>query len=182
MIEDRAVVLMKVGYHAQEHLHSIVQRKRSELRSTGQTWWGYGGSVCNPQKQVHPFARESGGAVTVVFLPTSSRPGNPSEIARSWSLDKAVWSPMPNGINVTGSKYALVLDQLEEVDESIDLARYIVGIGNSIGKPVTDYLRFQCDKACVRRNDASGVRDDRHVVLRGRLKEPWAVFLGLQRQ
>lgn len=177
MLDYPIVILMKVGYHAQEEFHSIVVRKQVEVEVTGQAWWGYGGSACHPLNQVQPFARAHSGGVAVVFVPTDSRPGNPSMAAAEWSPDRIAWAPVPEGITVTGSKCALVLSELEEVEDSIDLARYCVGIGSSAGKPATAYLRGQSDKACLVRSSGSDETDVRRVVLRGHLADPWAVFL-----
>jgi hypothetical protein len=177
VIVDPAVVVMKVGSHAQEELRAIVRRKRDELNQTGRTWWGYGGSACNPLKQVQPFSRDNRTSVSVVFLPTRSRPQNRATPAAHWSADGVSWSPVPKGISVTGSKYALVLSDLVEVNDSIDLAHYCVGIGPSEGRLANQYLRFQCDKACVRRARITEDSDIRQVVLYGRLASPWAVLL-----
>ncbi len=50
---------MKYRVHASEKVESIIQRKSKEHEGIKQTfWWGYGGKVCHPIKQVQPFVKE----------------------------------------------------------------------------------------------------------------------------
>jgi hypothetical protein len=54
--------------------------------------------------------------------------------AREYSIDGIDWQIIPDGINVTGSKYALVLDEITETDLEIDMDQFKVGYGPSRDK------------------------------------------------
>jgi hypothetical protein len=179
MLEPDYVVMMKGGPHAGSGWGDIVNWKVGDLLTAGVTFWGYGGSVCHPTRQVQPFAQQASVAVEVAMIPTGSDPGNPPTVSTEWSRDGATWEPLPSGVRVTGSKWALVLDSLELCDEKIDLAEYAVAVGAMAGRSATDYLRHRVDKGCFTRARVSsdGRKHELPVVLRGRLTEPWAVFL-----
>jgi len=177
VIEPSAAILMKVGFHAGEEWNEIIARKQGEISSAGVTLWGYGGSACHPLRQVKPFAHQCEGDVAVTMLWTKSRPLSPSRIADEMSVDGEHWQPVPPTVRITGSKWALVLDQLDACEETIDLGAYEISVGPSAGKPASEYLRGQSDKACVRRSAVQTEPDPRTVVARGRLAKPWAVFL-----
>jgi hypothetical protein len=53
---------------------------------------------------------------------------------------------LPAGVE-TGAKWALLLSELQALDEEIDLARYEVAVGSSEGRPATAYLQGQSGKA-----------------------------------
>lgn len=164
---------MKVGFHAGEEWNEIIARKQGEISSTGVTFWGYGGSACHPRRQVQPFAHECEGDVVVTMLWTASRPRSPSRTAEEMSDDGEHWQPLPPPVRVTGSKWALVLDQLDACEETIDLGVYEIGVGPSAGKPASAYLLGQSDKACVRLSATRTEPDLRRVIGRGRLASPW---------
>ena len=110
------------------------------------------------------------------MLDTPSRFRGANYWAEAVSPDGRAWAPAPAHVQTSG-KWALVLDHLELVDETIDLNEYEIALGPSEGKPATVYLRGQSDKACVRRSQPVGAPDHRQVVMLGRLVAPWAVFL-----
>jgi hypothetical protein len=168
---------MKGGPHAGAAWGAIVEWKIADLRAAGFTLWGYGGSVCHPIRQVQPFAEAAGNDVAVAMLPTTSDPGNASTEATEMSVDGQDWEPLPAGIRVTGSKWALVLGDLEPCEDTIDLARYEVAVGDKAGTPASAYLRHRVDKGCFRRTAIAAPADPRPVTLRGTLVKPWAVFL-----
>lgn len=169
---------MKVGIHAETGLSAIVDWKLGDLRAAGVTFWGYGGSVCHPTHQVQPFVEDAGGAVDVAFVYTPSDPRNAATPASEWSADNSSWGPLPVGVRVTGSKWALVKDRLEACLDSIDLAQYVVARGDSAGRRAPDYIRSRVDKGCfVRDPDPALEPRPVPVVLRGWLVAPWAVFL-----
>ena len=60
-MQPENVVLMKGGPHAGSGWRDIVDWKIGDLQAAGVTFWGYGGSVCHPTRQVQPFAAASSG-------------------------------------------------------------------------------------------------------------------------
>jgi hypothetical protein len=176
LLVPRAALVMKVGFHVAEEWAEIVTRKLAELDSAGVVFWGYGGSACNPAKQVQPFALASDHNVEVAMLHTKSRFQSDDLWAEAMSVDEQSWHPIPGGVRTSG-KWALVLDRLEIIEAEIDLGDYEIAVGPSEGRPATEYLRGQSDKACLRRTPGRSDADCRAVVMRGRLSSPWAVFL-----
>jgi hypothetical protein len=179
------VVFMKVGMHASEPIDAIYERKHEEIRLTGCTWWGYGGSLCHPFTQVAALvaqARERSADVYCCFIPTPSRHlGSGSQVrAESFSPSPGLWRSIPRGIDVLGSKYALVLDSLEVADGTcVNLAEYQVAVGPSAGRPVSSYMRQRVDKACARRAPDQVATGEMQVPLcfTGRLASPHAVLV-----
>lgn len=169
---------MKVGPHGGESLEEILVRKQAELEGSplGVAYWGYGGSVCHPTRQVQPLAHIAEGRVGVVFIETPSDPKIAPVRAQMISRDGAAWNELPYG-HVTSSKWALVLSTLHVTSASIDLADYEVAVGSSKGRPLEKYLRGRCDKACAWRNPSERQPDVRRIVAIGQLADPWAVFL-----
>lgn len=177
------LIYMKVGTHAQESLADIVARKKQELAHAGQIFWGYGGPTCHPTLSVQPFAKEvlaSGHAIYLAMKPMESNHRAEPKLADEYSDDGITWNPIPQGVQVKGSRFAIVLDSFEEADVDLDLGSAHVGVGPRRGKLGSDYIRGRVDKACL-------VVDDRHthpdppkidrIQLIARLKEPFAVFL-----
>lgn len=177
----RHILILKGGRHAGAEWEEVARTKLHNLRDVGVTYWGYRGNACHPRNQVQPFAQRAPGPVEVVVIRTKGeRPEDASTTrAEQWSADERDWRPLPRGIQVTGSKYALVLDELVACEEAIDLNHYVVGIGESTGTVASHYLSGQVSRGCFTWSDeCAGVpADPREVVLRGRLAEPYAVFL-----
>jgi len=99
-------------------------------------------------------------------------------IAEEYSIDGKTWKPLPEGILVAGSKYALVCENLREVNMLIKTNEYRVATGRCKGEALGEYLRFRTDKACASlATDPSEGNLRLHVSLVGELKEPYAVFL-----
>lgn len=177
-------VFMKVGKHARESLDFILERKQRELDATGKIFWGYGGGTCHPTKQVQPFCRSRilAGQTEIYLLMQSVNSLADPKIApaREYSVDNVNWEPIPKGIQVTGSKYALVLDEIQPMNLELDPREYVVGIGDSAGKHAIDYLKGRVDKGCFERTGkvASHPVAKRHAIgLKARLQEPFAVFV-----
>jgi len=179
-----AFVFMKVGNHAGESFEQILERKNREYRETGRIFWGYGGTSCHPLTQVQPFARtavQQYGAVYLLMEPIDSKAEPEILPATEYSEDGVEWQPIPDGIHVTGSRYALVLDEIIPGKLDLPADDFVVGVGPSRGKRAGDYLQGRIDKACL---TYSGVRatpqsDDIHklVKYRAKLLEPYAVML-----
>lgn len=160
------IILMKYGVHASESVDEIIIRKRKESQIAGHFFWGYGGVICHPLKQVQPFLHECKAKADVFLLlsKTPSQFNNPHQKATSFSRDGMSWEKIPDGIAVYGSKYALDCQELIECDFSLDLSSYLVGIGPSIGRRFSDYIQGRVDKGCgvldvkEKNNDSCPVR------------------------
>lgn len=147
------IIVMKYGVHASEDVESIVVRKMQEVQVAKKMFWGYGGVLCHPLKQVQPFLREncSKGEKTYLLLSeTLSRFDNTPSEAGFYSFNKIEWDSVPKGIKILGSKYAIICKNIIVCDFFIDLANYVIPIGNSKGKILSDYMRGRVDKACGR--------------------------------
>ena len=178
-----AIVFMKVGRHAGEDFEEILARKRAEYESTGMIFWGYGGGTMHPIQRVQPFARmkiEQHVGLTLVMQGIDSRHPDTEAFAKEYSRDGINWVPVPEGILVRGSRYALVLDEIHEGDLGIDLGQYRVGIGPSAGRLATEYVKGRVDKACLEHIEGSVAGGESKVVTvnpSAALKEPYAVLL-----
>lgn len=178
-----AIIFMKVGRHAGEDFDEILERKRKEYEQAGMIFWGYGGGTMHPIQRVQPFARmkiEQGAGLTLVMEPIDSRHPDTKVYAKEYSKDGINWEPIPAGIRVRGSRYALILDEIQAGDLVIDLAQYSVGVGPSAGKIASEYLQGRVDKGCLDKleSPAPGV-PPRMVTVNphAKLKEPFAVLL-----
>lgn len=176
-------VYMKVGVHAKEELKDIIARKREEIKNAGVAFWGYGGNTCHPLNAVQPFIRdETARGVTVRLLMQEIESHHYAEQVRaeSYSEDGAIWTPVPKPINVWGSRYALVIDSLDEIDLSVPLEDTRVGVGRFQGSSGSDYVRGRVDKAClVYAPSGASNRDAKHIPLKlaAKLVAPYAVML-----
>ena len=179
------LIFMKVGLHAQETIEDIIKRKQREYEEAGSIFWGYGGSTCHPLTMVQPFAKQveaAGEEVLIVMQRMNSKHAAPPEVAKEYSDDGVNWQPIPKGIEVRGSRYALVLDELREVESTIDLGELQVGVGPSRGKRGDKYLVNQSDKGCFMHTErdipvAPEERIIKPISLVARVKSPFAVFV-----
>src|SRR5579862_2250925 len=131
-LTDSSFIFMKVGNHAGESFEDILERKRREHKIAGMTFWGYGGVACHPINQVRPFAMEQiqkKGAIYLLMTFVNSNDHQPVLPAKEYSIDGVNWKKIPKGIEVTGSKYALVLDEINPTDLTINMDQFMVGIG-----------------------------------------------------
>jgi len=179
-----AFIFMKVGNHAGEDFQQILARKRRELQAAGRIFWGYGGLTCHPIHHVQPFCslhlkKENG--IYLLMEEIDSRAVPEVAEAREYSTDGIHWEPLPRGISVIGSRYALVLDEITPGDLDLNMDAYVVGIGRSAGKRASEYLRGHVDKGCFVRGDEGTPAGERalvkHMKLKARLHEPFAVLL-----
>lgn len=184
-IKKAGLIFMKVGLHAQESIEDIVNRKQREFEETGSIFWGYGGNTCHPLTMVQPFAKEvegSGNQVLIVMQKMNSRHAAPPEIAKKYSDDGVNWQPIPKGIEVRGSRYALVLDELRVEEFELPLSKLQVGVGPNRGRKGDQYLVGQVDKGCFLHTPQQvSVAQDKQVLtpigLIARVKAPYAVLL-----
>ena len=179
--EGDGLLYMKVGTHANEDLADIIVRKRREIDDAGYAMWGYGGNTCHPASMVQPFARDYAartGRIMLLMQPMTSKHFADPIRANEYSADGFDWTPVPRGINVLGSRYALCIRTLEEVEERFALGDTKVALGNSRGRVGSAYVRGRVDKACLEYSEAQG--DASEVVeirLAAEMTEPYAVFL-----
>lgn len=181
-ISKANLFFMKVGLHAGETFEQILERKRREYEKTGFIFWGYGGGTCHPTRIVQPFARmsiEEDKDIYIVMEEINSHHPPTSIIAHEYSEDGLIWKPIPNGIEIRGSRYAVILDELQEGDLDLDLSAYKVALGPSTGKIASNYIGGRVDKACIssiqisQNNLESNLKKIRHLA---KIKAPFAVF------
>jgi len=177
-----AMIFMKVGSHAGETFDSIMKRKQQEYKNAGCIFWGYGGTACHPLSQVRPFVKsvlQKEGSIYLFMEPINSR-ANPALLpATEYSEDGKLWRPIPKGITVTGSRYALILDEISPGELEIPLDDYEVGIGPSAGKPALNYISQHIDKACLVRRQYPSFTEKgiRKTALSARILDPYAVLV-----
>ena len=176
-----AFIFMRVGKHAGEDFESILERKQRELEKAGKIFWGYGGTTLHPLKHVQPFAKlwvQKEGNIQIVMEPIDSHADPDIVPANEYSMDGIDWHPMPSGIVVTGSRYAVVLDEIKPGQLDLDLGRFEVGIGPSRGRNAAEYVRGRVDKGCFVATEATDTTSSiRKVQFQARLIEPYAVML-----
>ena len=175
-------LFMKVGMHAQEELSDIIARKQAEISAAGFAMWGYGGNTCHPRTMVQPFADScvsAGDPILLCMQPMVSNHVAEPIRAEEYSVDGKSWQEIPQEIAVLGSKYALCIRELEQVDAEISLASTRVALGRSKGRAGDQYVKGRVDKACL-----TMVGDDGHagasptrIGLVAQIVEPYAVFL-----
>lgn len=184
-LEKSGLIFMKVGLHAQESIEDIVKRKQREFEETGSIFWGYGGNTCHPFNMVQPFAKEveqSGNQVLIVMQKMNSKHAAPPEVAKQYSDDGVNWQPIPKGIEVRGSRYAMVLDELRVEEFDLDLGELQVGVGPSRGRKGDQYLMGRVDKGCfIYTPQQASVTQNKQTAtpigLVARVKAPYAVLL-----
>ena len=182
----QAFIFMRVGNHAGESFDSILERKGRELEDSGMIFWGYGGNTLHPIKAVQPFVKlslEEADSISILMEPIDSK-ANPDVLpAKEYSEDGVKWEPLPSGIVVTGSKYAVVLDEIKPGKLDIDLGNYQVGVGPSKGKNAAQYIQRRVDKGCLVAANTDSGRDLGHpqapvcIGFQARLLAPYAVML-----
>jgi hypothetical protein len=185
VIKNAGLIFMKVGLHAQESIEDIISRKQREFEESGSIFWGYGGNTCHPLTMVQPFAKDvedNGNQVLIVMQKMNSKHSAPPEIAKQYSDDGVDWQPIPKGIEVRGSRYALVLEELQVKEFDLDLSTLHVGVGPSRGRKGDQYLAGQVDKGCfLQFSQQSAITENQQSVvpigLVARVKRPYAVLL-----
>ena len=182
---NASVLFMKIGIHAREQLDEIIQRKLKEIDEAGVSFWGYGGNTCHPTSMVQPFAKEQAQLNRPIHLVMQKMQSNhwaEPVPADEFSVNGRDWQPIPKGVEVRGSRYALVISDLQETDLQLPLARAQVALGPSEGRSANDYISGRVDKACL--TLASNVdlplapdEPATPIGLVAKLEAPYAVFL-----
>ena len=179
------ILFMKVGTHAQESLEDIIARKTKEVEDAGFGMWGYGGNTCHPTSMVQPFAERfaaQGRTIRLCMQPMNSRHFAPPACAAQYSADGQVWHDIPAGINVRGSRWALLIQNLQPRTFVLPLDQTRVPVGPSQGKIGSRYIRGQADKACLEfLSEAERTNEEEvknvEIGLVADLRPPYAVFL-----
>ena len=178
------LIFMKVGTHAQESLAEIVSRKTQEIAAAGFAFWGYGGNTCHPQAMVQPFAQSYERRGSVIYLCMQKMDSRHFAVplsADEYSADGREWLPVPQGVEVRGSRYALVVKDLRYEALELDLSATRVATGNSQGRRGNEYVRGRVDKACLELTEVgravAGSDDVVHVDLVAELISPYAVYV-----
>ena len=169
------IILMKYGYHANEEVDAIIKRKEKEIKDVGYCFWGYGGTLLHPLTQTQPFCKNK--KVYLLLTSTPSKFENSAKRANYFSIDKIHYEKIPKGINVLGSKHALVFKDLQKVDMEINLCDYEIGIGVSLGKNLGDYFHGRVDKAIAIYKGKSQKEKKIHIDYIAELISPYAVFI-----
>lgn len=177
------VLFMKVGTHAKEEIRDIIDRKRQEIKDASFAMWGYGGPTCHPTRMVQPFAEQfakKGQTIHLVMNKMKSNHYAEQVPAKHYSEDGINWKPIPSGINVLGSRYALLIRDLREADEVLNLGATRVAVGPNAGRLGSRYVQGRADKACLEVVDPERVNEpkkDIKIDLVAELLAPYAVFL-----
>lgn len=188
-VTHSGLVFMRVGTHAGEPLEEIVERKLKEIEKVGHAFWGYGGSSCHPRSIVQPYAEEAKHVrLCMEVVPADLETYWAEEVpANEWSIDGIHFRPMPEGIKVTGSRYAFIISGLRWERFDLPLSRARVAAGPNRGRIGADYLDDvggRVDKAVLQVEgpiediDAEmGVGRTVAIDLVADLQRPYAVFL-----
>jgi hypothetical protein len=182
------LLFMKIGTHANESLADIIARKSAEIRNTGYGMWGYGGNTCHPASMVQPFARtfaDRGRTIHLCMEEMDSKHFGEG-VADEFSADGIKWEKIPETIQVRGSRYALVIEDLYEEKFTLPLDQTRVPVGPSTGRLGSRYIKGRVDKACLEVLEKPELPNEGEprmigVDLVAKLKEPYAVFLRGQR-
>jgi hypothetical protein len=184
IVPGNGILYMKVGTHAGETLDSIIRRKTEEIEKAGFSFWGYGGNTCHPESMVQPFARsyeDRGKPVYLCMQEMESNHFGVSARADAYSVNGITWEVVPEAINVIGSRYALVIKELQKADFDLRLDATKVALGNSMGRSGQKYIQGRVDKACLELVEATTDETDRaavqHIGLVAKLTSPFAVYV-----
>ena len=178
------VLFMKIGIHAREPLDEIIHRKLKEIDTAGVAFWGYGASTCHPSR-VQSFAADHeriGNPIHLVMQKMDSNHWAEPLPADQYSTDGRTWIDVPKGIEVRGSRYALVIEDLHEDSFKLPLTRTKVAIGENAGKLGSEYIAGRVDKACLHLGEGIDIplapdEAAADIGLVARLKAPYSVFL-----
>lgn len=180
-VVPKVILMMKVGFHGAEELEDIIKRKQDEIKQVGYCFWGYGGTLCHPIRLVQPFVNSlfsSKGEIEVLFVETKSPFRFQGTLAKEYSPNGSFWTPIPNGIRVASSRFALVLAKLKRVNLEIDISQYKIAYGPSKGKSLGGYLRGRVDKAlAIASPDGDATTALIPVAFRAVLVAPYAILV-----
>lgn len=186
IVPGAGILYMKVGTHAGETLDSIIRRKTKEIERAGVSFWGYGGNTCHPESMVQPFAksfRDRGRPVYLCMEEMNSKHWSVSARADEYSANGITWEVIPEAVDVIGSRYALVIRELQKADFDLHLDATRVALGNCMGRSGQKYIRGRVDKACLeiiestKHENAATGEAIQHIGLVAKLAPPFAVYV-----
>lgn len=182
LIDYPFIIFMKVGFHIDEDLEQIIERKLIEDQTQDTIFWGYNGTICRPptvQQFVISALKKNMVPKLVMSLTSSKYVSRYTGWAREFSVDGKEWFLLPDNVKVKGSKYAIVCRDLRKEDVWIDLNMYRVACGKQSGVRLSEYIRYRIDKACAVYDTASFPTKNTLVKISyvADLKEPYAVFV-----
>lgn len=131
-LREKYVILSVMGPHAGETPEQIFSRKKTDIKTTGRTFWVIQSHKANPTKACNLYhqAKGEGKEVYCIFIEPSvkggARPTSISKTATSFSRNKINWESFSRNMSpVTGkignNSYALVFDELQIIKEPIIL-------------------------------------------------------------
>lgn len=178
-----AIIFMKCGSHAGHSMSKILADKKSDLAQFGWFLWGYNNNLCDPAKQVQPFAKEAlpkHGSIHLVMSPTKSKFEGEGWPAQEFSQSgKDDWKPVPKGMHIFGSSKAIVCSSLVKCNETLSLDEYEVAVGQK-GRRLSEHIIHHTDKACALRTGSTDPKTTSKIVpiiLRCEVTDPFAVYL-----
>jgi hypothetical protein len=183
------VVISVMGPHAGESEKVIFERKIQDIHTIGLTFWLMKSYRAKPEmiQELCLQASAKNSKCYCIFIEASSRggatPTKSASSATSYSKDNSKWDVLPKGLSpVTGkidkSAYALVFDQLEIVNDSIDLWNYADFFNQNNPLKIT---RGASTIGAIKK-DTSSYPDKikshyRKVIAIGKLRDPFCVYL-----
>lgn len=178
------ILYMKVGIHAQETLEDIIARKSREIDQAGYAFWGYGGNTCHPITKVQPFVQRvlNAGPIYLCMEKMNSKHFAEPIRADLYSENGVDYQPIHPAINVLGSRFALAIKSLQQVEYELPLQRTKVAVGECTGRTGSAYIKGRVDKACLEITPEFVYPPDPEesitkISLVAELCEPYAVFL-----
>ena len=176
------IIFMKYGVHASEDVELIIKRKIAEIQQCKKMFWGYGGVLCHPLNQVQPFLKSNAlknQKTHLVMTKTLSKLNNTPSAATMYSVDNINWCPIPNNVRVLGSKYAIVCNSITQCEFILDLADYVIPLGNCKGRRLSQYIQGRVDKACgyYQINTAKNISMPVIITLCAEIESPFSVFI-----
>jgi hypothetical protein len=160
--------------------------KKREEYSYGRFYWGYSGTLCHPSrihhfvKQINIFGSNDSGSTSIILVLAYTPSIYFSKIGRinQYSVDKKVWFSLPSDVLLTGCQYAIVGKDLKRIDSTIDLNNYTTVLGDKIGKPLGEYIRYHVNKACAIFYPNSSLQEKIvRVAYVGELISPYCVYV-----
>ena len=91
---------------------------------------------------------EEGDSVYLVMHKMNSNHFAEPKLAEEYSSDGIDWLPIPTGIEVRGSRYAMVIGELTQEEFDLNLRNLEVAVGPKRGACGIDYIRGRVDKGC----------------------------------
>lgn len=183
------VVISVMGPHAGESEKEIFKRKIQDIHDVGLTFWLMKSHQAKPGMVQH-LCLEADAANTesyCVFVEASSKGGaiatKTASSAKNYSKDNLTWVALPQGLSpvtgkINGYAYALVFDQLELVNHSIDLWSYADFFNRKNPLKIIRGASTICAIKKDMSNHTGRIKSRyRRVIAVGKLHEPFCAYL-----